>query len=112
MELDLTRQPWRSINGTFGVVRLVMQGDRPAPAPRGFVEALRDACDGTNIIKWRGECVPGQFVRVLSGPLAGLLGELDRMLDGDRVRVLLEIMGGRYPASLSRTDVAPADSML
>src|SRR5262245_64991181 len=33
--LDLTRDQWRSVNGTFGVARLVMQGEQPAPVPRG-----------------------------------------------------------------------------
>src|SRR5262245_16033148 len=27
--LDLTRNRWRSVNGTFGVAGLVMQGDQP-----------------------------------------------------------------------------------
>src|SRR5271154_7081548 len=36
--LDLTHQRWHSVNGTFGVSRLVMRGDRPQPVPRGVVE--------------------------------------------------------------------------
>ena len=31
--LDLSRDFWRSVNGTVGVVRLVTQGDRPTPVP-------------------------------------------------------------------------------
>ena len=32
-ELDLDSKPWRSINGTVGVVRLGAFGDRPAAVP-------------------------------------------------------------------------------
>ena len=31
--LDLARHQWRSVNGTFGVSRLVMRGDRPHHQP-------------------------------------------------------------------------------
>src|SRR5260370_28623535 len=43
--LDLARHQWRSVNGTFGVSRLVMGGDQPHPVSRGVVEALIAAAD-------------------------------------------------------------------
>ena len=43
--LDLSRHQWRSINGTYGVSRLVMCGDEPHPVPRGVVEALIASAD-------------------------------------------------------------------
>src|SRR5262249_5697848 len=43
--LALSRHQWRSVNGTFGVSRLVMCGDQPHPVPRGVVEALIAAAD-------------------------------------------------------------------
>lgn len=112
VELDLARDRWRSVNGTFGVARLVMQGDLPAPAPRGFVETLQSACAAIDVVEWRADLTVGQAVRLLTGPFAGLVGELNRMIDSDRVRVLLEIMGGHFPVSVPRYDVVPADSIL
>ena len=109
---DRERHQWRSVNGTFGVVRLVMQGERPAPAPAGFVEALHETCAEHGVVEWRADLKPGQAIRILTGPFSGLLGELDRMLDADRVRVLLGLMGGHFPVSLGRGDVVPADSVL
>lgn len=112
-QLDLTRDRWRSINGTCGVGRLVMQGDAPAPAPRGVIEALRDACDERGIMHLPGdELKPGQSVRILAGAFVDLVGEIDRMDDTGRVRVLLEIMGGRIPVVLPRDSVARAEGSL
>jgi transcription antitermination factor NusG len=112
-QLDLTRDQWRSINGTYGVGRLVMQGDAPAPAPRGVIEALRDACDEQGIIHLPGdELKPGQSVRILAGAFVDLVGEIDRLDDTGRVRVLLEIMGGRIPVVLPRDGVARTESGL
>src|ERR1700757_3478156 len=49
--LDLGRHQWRSVNGTFGVSRLVMRGDRPHPVPHGVVEALIEAADAHGILQ-------------------------------------------------------------
>lgn len=110
--LDLESHQWRAVNGTFGVVRLVTQGDRPAPAPEGLVETLQTACADMNVLAWRPQLALGQPVRILTGPFAGLVGELERMTEADRVRVLLRMMGGQFPVSLPRLDVVPAVSAL
>lgn len=112
VRLDLTVDPWRSVNSSFGVVHLVMQGEAPAPAPRGIVEALISACRDDSVVAWRAELAPGQKVRLLDGPFAGLIGQLDRISDVERVWVLLEIMGGRTPVFVPRQSVVPANSSL
>ena len=38
--LDPEHDQWRPVNGTLGVSRLVMQGERPNPVPPGIVETL------------------------------------------------------------------------
>jgi len=112
VELDLTRDRWRSVNGTFGVSRLVMQGEWPAPAPRGVIEALRDTCDESGLLRWQADLTLGQPVRVLTGPFTDFIGELDQLSDTGRVRVLLDILGGRTPVFLPRAYVVPAESCL
>jgi len=112
VQLDLSRDRWRSVNGTLGVVHLVMQGQRPLPAPEGIVEALKENCDAAGVLLWTADLVPGQAVRVLTGPFADLIGELERMTDTGRLRVLLDIMGGRTPVVLAPGTVVAADSLL
>jgi len=112
VQLDLSRDRWRSVNGTLGVVHLVMQGQRPLAAPQGIIEALRENCDEAGVLLWAAELTPGQAVRVLTGPFADLIGELERMTETGRLRVLLDIMGGRTPVLLPRGTVVAADSIL
>jgi len=112
VRLDPTRNRWRSVNGTFGVVRLVCLGDKPSPAPVGVVEALKACCNDDGSLAWLADLVPGQKVRVIAGPFAELIGELESMSDSGRVRVLLEIMGGRTPVFLPHGSIAPAASVL
>ncbi|HEY0469738.1 MAG TPA: transcription termination/antitermination NusG family protein [Polyangiaceae bacterium] len=110
VRLDLTRDRWRCVNGTFGVVRLVMQGEHPAPAPHGVIETLLNACGEDGLLDWQPKLMIGSAVKVLIGPFADFIGELEQLTDTGRVRVLLDIMGGRIPVFLARAHVVPADS--
>lgn len=112
LRLDLSQDRWRPINGTFGVVRLVMQGDRPAPAPLGVVEGLKDCCDESGILEWLPALTPGQTVRITDGPFAEFVGELERLDSAGRVRVLLNLMGGEVPAWVPRSSVVPTLSLV
>jgi transcription elongation factor/antiterminator RfaH len=112
IELDLTRDRWRSVNGTVGVARLVMQGEKPACVPQGVVEALQAACDASGVMDFRPALRPGEAVRVVTGAFTDLVGELIRMDDAGRVRVLLNILGGEVPVLLSRECVVSAHSAL
>lgn len=112
LQLDLALDRWRPINGTFGVVRLVMQGDRPAPAPLGVVEGLKECCDENGVLEWLPMLVPGQPVRITEGPFAELVGELERLDGAGRVRVLLNFMGGEVPTWLPRSSVVSATSLV
>jgi transcription elongation factor/antiterminator RfaH len=110
ISLDINRERWRSINSTVGVIRIVMQNDSPAPAPRGVVEGLLAACDKDQILRFIPNLTVGQKVRVIDGPLADLIGELDQLTDTERVRVLLDILGGQTRVVLPREYLVPADS--
>ena len=107
--LDLTRDRWRSVNGTLGVERLLMRGSEPEPVPHGLVEQLAEAAGADGVVSCGRKLKEGQSIRVTAGPFADLVGQLQSLDDSGRVRVLLEIMGGKVPVLLSETLVVPAD---
>jgi transcription antitermination factor NusG len=108
--LDLDRDRWRSVNGTFGVQRLVMAGDdsRPVPLPRGFIEALQGQADDRGYLRLDELLRVGQTVRIVSGPFGDRIGELVHLDDSGRVRLLIELLGGRVPVRLLRGQVLAA----
>ena len=101
--LDLQRDRWRSVNGTFGAAGLVMGKEFPLPVPPGIVEDLLDCVDDAGLCRFDRDLVEGQTVRVLVGPFANAMGRLDRLDANGRVRVLLNILGGVLPARLERS---------
>jgi transcriptional antiterminator RfaH len=108
MVLDLSRHQWRSVNGTFGVSRLVMSGDQPHPVPRGVVETLIAAADPRGILQLASKLRVGGAVRLMAGPFAEQLAMLDDLDDTGRVRVLLDILGRRVAISTAVNNVLPA----
>jgi transcriptional antiterminator RfaH len=53
------------------------------------------------LVRFGVQLRPGQAVRVISGPFANAIGQLEKLDEHGRVRVLLEIMGGKVPARLT-----------
>ena len=106
--VDRTRDRWRSINGTLGVDRLLMNGGEPQPVPHEVVENLIAASDVEGNIRFDSHLKEGQTIKVTAGPFADLVGQLERLDDSGRVRVLLEILGGKVLVALPQNLVAPA----
>ena len=107
VKLTLGRDRWRSVNGTFGVSRLVMAGDLPQPVPIGIVEGLQALCHQDGIVSFETDLAPGKLARVLSGPFAGCIGEMTRLTPAGRVQLLLEILGGQVSVSVRQDALAP-----
>lgn len=105
--LDLTRHQWRSVNGTFGVSRMVMRGDEPHPVPCGLVEALIEMADAGGILQFSDKLKLGSPVRLLAGPFADQLAVLDHLDDSGRVRVLLDILGRQVAISTDSNNLLP-----
>jgi transcriptional antiterminator RfaH len=109
--VDRTRDRWRCINGTFGVDRLLVYGGEPQPVPEGVAENLIQATDEDGNVRFDFRLREGQTVKVTAGPFAELVGELEGLDENGRVRVLLEIMGGKVRVALPRVLVAPTQEV-
>ena len=109
--VDRTRDRWRSINGTLGVDRLLMYGGEPQAVPVGIVENLIAVADGQGNVRFDFRLKEGDAIKVTAGPFADLVGQLEQLDDNGRVRVLLEILGGRVRVVLSRDLLAPAQDV-
>lgn len=98
--VDRTRDRWRSINGTLGIDRLLTYGGEPQAVPAGVVENLIAAADAEGNVRFDFHLKEGDAVKVIAGPFVDFVGQLERLDDNGRVRVLLEILGGRVLVAL------------
>jgi transcriptional antiterminator RfaH len=100
--VDMTTQRWLSIRSTFGVTRLVCDGDRPAAVPMGVLDALRRREDATGLVQLdlRPRFAPGDKVSVLGGAFQDCLGLYEGMSGNERVTILLELLGRKVRVTL------------
>lgn len=84
---------WNMVRWAPGVKRIVGVGDQPVPVPDEAVELVKARCQADGVIPWQPTLAPGTRVRITNGPLAGLVGVLDRPASrAERVHVLLELL--------------------
>ena len=106
-KFDPDRDQWRSINGTLGVSKLVMFGDRPARLPEGIVERLVDLSGTNGSVVFDDALAPGDRVAIHGGPFDEWIGDVLRTRDSDRVIILLDMMSQKLPVTVSRSQLRP-----
>jgi transcriptional antiterminator RfaH len=94
VSVDLVSQRWRSIYSTFGVARVICNGDDPAPVPDFVIDGLRRHEDDDGLVQLtRRRFEAGAWVRIMDGAFASCLGLIEGMRDDERVTVLLDLLG-------------------
>jgi transcriptional antiterminator RfaH len=108
--IDVAVQRWRSIQSTIGVARLVCNGDHPAEVPDSIISNLRRGEDDRGFV--RLERTPafklGDKIRVLDGVFSSCLGLFEGMTDGERIAILLDMLGRKVRIVLDADAVEAA----
>ena len=108
VHFDILRDRWRSINGTRGVVRLLIRDGKPQAVPVGIVPELMAWTRDDGSFDWTSKLKIGEAVRIADGPFAELLGTLEYLDAAGRVRVLLELLGRSVSVALRSEALLPA----
>jgi transcriptional antiterminator RfaH len=99
----LVKQQWHAARWSPGVLRLVLDGDRPAKVPDKVIAELKG--------RERGGLVElpadpgfrrGDRVRVVAGPLAGLEGLVEGLRPHGRIEILLALLGSQQKVELAQ----------
>ena len=108
VQIDVSVDQWRSINGTRGVIRLITNGDDPVPVPVGIVEDIKRRISPDGAMDWTSTLKIGDQVKISDGPFAAFIGTLEKLDASGRVRVLLDLLGRSVSVSLPAEKIAPA----
>lgn len=109
VEISEANVPWRRIDSTLGVARLVrFQGDSPALVPCELIAALTARCDENELLWSTASLQPGARAEVLRGPFAGYISQVEWLEADQRVWLLLDLMGRAARVAVSAGDLAAA----
>ena len=98
VQLSPNHGPWRLVNSTRGVVRLVRLGTELSVVPNEIVEALMARCDKQSILRQTSETHSSQLhtgnqAQVTQGPFSGFIATISDIEPNSRIYILIEIMG-------------------
>ncbi|MDG2404467.1 MAG: transcriptional activator RfaH [Paracoccaceae bacterium] len=85
--------PWRTINSTIGVSRLVSFDGKPKPLPLQLVSGLMLRCDASGTLLPPKSLNEGDSVEMLTGPFASFIATVDTIDPKQRIWVLMDFMG-------------------
>ena len=93
IKFGLDNGDWRKINSTLGVNRLIsFHKGRPAKIPDALIEGLKERCDDQHMLKPINDWKSGDKARLVYGPFADFIGQVEELVSGERVRLLFEFM--------------------
>lgn len=94
VRIDLEQQRWRSVNGTRGVIGLVMFGEQLTPVPDPVIEEIRTREDEQGFIRLNAPCFQrGQTLRITEGPMTDTRALFEEAVDGNRAILLISLLG-------------------
>lgn len=103
---DARHVSWRAVSNTYGVSRVVgFRPHQPARVPTELIEQLRLRCDKEGLLRPLDDLKSGDRVKIMHGPFANLVCDVDRLSGGETVRLLLSIMGHDVGVRVARSDV-------
>jgi transcriptional antiterminator RfaH len=85
--------PWKQINSTIGVSKLVSLGSQPSPIPLDLISGLMARCSYDGKLLPPDQPNKGDAVRLLTGPFANYIAKVETIDADQRVWVLMELMG-------------------
>mgnify|MGYP001391395465 FL=1 len=93
IKFGLDNADWRKINSTLGVNRLIsFHGGRPAQIPEALMAGFMARCDDQHMLKPISDWKTGDTARLISGPFADFIGEVEELVSGERVKLLFKFM--------------------
>ena len=91
--VELNAIPWRAINSTIGVSRLVSLANNYKPLPINLISSLMLRCDKNGKLLPPKTLNVGDGVEVLTGPFADFVATVEKIDAQRRIWVLMEFMG-------------------
>lgn len=99
-------RPWRAINATYGVGRLVAPGAAPpAELPEALMAGLFARVGPQDVLAPCADFQVGERVRIIAGPFAALLARIEAIPESGRIFALLDFMGRTVRAELAPAQI-------
>jgi transcriptional antiterminator RfaH len=102
------RLKYRHVGASIGVSHIVKFGGVASIVPDAIIRELREAVVNEETVEIKSVIEPGQEVKLLQGPFAGIRALVTQVLPAQqRIKVLLEILGMEREVFVDESGVLP-----
>ena len=112
VQFDPTITAWRAINGTRGVQRLLCTGDTPSAIHESIIQSIQGRLDKFGVMLQNGfeqwKHLIDQKMRIIDGTFKDQIGTCV-WADGERVKILLAILGRNVVIALPQSQTIVID---
>ena len=91
--VETKKSPWRSINNTLGVSKLVMFNGQPKSIPENLILGLKIRCDASGKMLPSKNLKTGDKIKILKGPFAHFNATIETIDASERIWALMRLMG-------------------
>ncbi len=109
VRLDIETERWFAIHSTIGVSHVLCEGSLPLLVPDRIIDSIREREDANGLLQL--ESVPfekNQLLRVRNGPFDEMTGLFSEQIDGNRVVLLLDLLGRKVKVQVGMQSVSVA----
>jgi len=104
LELHYYKVKW-----TRGVNRILGVGNDPTPVSEEVIQMFKNRMGSDGTVKLLEDLKEGDLVQITSGPLKDFIGVFQRRLSsGERVKILLNMVGAEVPVQIPRWQIKKA----
>jgi transcriptional antiterminator RfaH len=101
VSVNSERTPWRAINSTIGISKLVSFDGKPKQLPLQLISGLMLRCDASGTLLPPKSLNVGDSVEIFTGPFANFIAKVAYIDPEQRIWVLMDFMGQRSHMQVS-----------
>lgn len=96
---------WSKINNTYGVSRLITFNSTLKAVPNKFIVGLKQRCDCNGKLLPTKNLKKGDKVKILNGPLANFIANVETLEADQRVSILIDLMCRKTKVTVYTSDL-------
>ena len=97
---------WKSVNATRGVSKVVALDGQYRAINEDIIIELKGRCDANGVIMPAVDITVGDFVKVEKGPFTEFICQVEKLADGERVWVLIDMIQKNTKAKIAINDLS------
>jgi transcriptional antiterminator RfaH len=109
ISFDRAENKWHRINNTYGVSRLVTFNSILQSIPNTFINNLMLRCDLSAKLLSSKKFKKGDQVKILNGPFANFIANVEKYETDQRIWLLLDLMGRKTKTQAQANALQPSD---